>query len=825
MNSTHGSPRWKSVVFALLAFLEFGGTQARSADSAWAALPADQLRIGFAKRDISPPVLPEGDLSIPLLGFRWERSKAYREIHDPLYARVMAVAQGETKAVIFACDLFGDAVGFGNRCAAEVRKRYGIPEEHVFFSCTHTHTAPDTLRIGPRRVAGWWIDRLVDQLTEAAGEALRAMQPGSLRWGQIPCAGWAVNRRVRYVQQYEKKHGPLEAEVRARATAVDETLRVLWAADAEGRPLGAVMHFAAHPVIMQTAPLISADYCGVACRQVEAAFGRDFVCLYINGPCGDINPVAGDTRDYRDCQRMGFALAEKAIGLIRGGEAPVADGPICGRIARAKVQRQKIPDPAALQTEEKRLQAECAKADAAGLKPQDPRHPLRKLQGIREVLAVEAMPLVQEGPVHVLRVGEVGFISFPGELFCVLGEDVRRALGGKLVLAECSRSHLGYLYSREAFRIGGYEIGPGTWSWLAPGAGETIVQGAIQAAQQVGLGNPGQQKSTPQQDRRLDRTNPRSTFSPSPPPGGLEPGRLGKDRSTAAGWVKWTGNPVLGGPLGSCFDVALFKEGDTFRMWFSWRPKKSIALVESKDGIHWGEPVIVLGPNQASGWEDDINRPIVVRCGDGYHMFYTGQTRGHSWIGYARSADGKTWKRMSDQPVLSPEAPWEKVAVMCPHVIWDDTAKQFRMWYSGGEQYEPDAIGYATSPNGLTWQKWKSNPIFAADPKVEWERHKVTAGQVVWHGGWHVMFYIGFRDVDHAQIGLARSRDGITRWQRHPANPIIRPTGGAWDADACYKPFAILEDNRWLLWYNGRRGHVEQIGLAIHDGEDLGFPR
>ena len=38
---------------------------------------------------------------------------------------------------------------------------------------------------------------------------------------------------------------------------------------------------------------------------------------------------------------------------------------------------------------------------------------------------------------------------------------------------------------------------------------------------------------------------------------------------------------------------------------------------------------------------------------------------------------------------------------MCPHVIWDEEMKLFRMWYSGGEQYEPNAIGYATSPDGL----------------------------------------------------------------------------------------------------------------------------
>ena len=85
------------------------------------------------------------------------------------------------------------------------------------------------------------------------------------------------------------------------------------------------------------------------------------------------------------------------------------------------------------------------------------------------------------------------------------------------------------------------------------------------------------------------------------------------------------------------------------------------------------------------------------------------------------------------------------------------------------------------------------------------------------------MFYIGFRDEAHAQIGIARSRDGVTGWQRHPANPIIRPGKDQWDHDAVYKPYAIFDGQKWLLWYNGRKGGVEQIGLAVHEGEDLGF--
>ena len=294
--------------------------------------------------------------------------------------------------------------------------------------------------------------------------------------------------------------------------------------------------------------------------------------------------------------------------------------------------------------------------------------------------------------------------------------------------------------------------------------------------------------------------------------------------SQVSGWQKFAGNPVMGGKYGTCFDIAVLRENRKYRMWLSWRPKQSVALVESDDGIHWSEPPqIVLGPRKETGWEDDINRPVVVKRDDGYHMWYTGQAKGHSSIGYATSPDGVTWKRRSDKPVLSPEKPWEKVAVMCPHVLWDAGASQFRMWYSGGDQNEPNAIGYATSPDGLTWTRHEANPIFTPEPNSPWEKHKVTACQVEQRDGWHLMFYIGFRDENHAQIGLARSRDGITGWQRHPENPIVPPSENQWDHDACYKPYAIFTGTNWLLWYNGRHGALEQIGVVRHEGEDLGL--
>jgi predicted GH43/DUF377 family glycosyl hydrolase len=291
-----------------------------------------------------------------------------------------------------------------------------------------------------------------------------------------------------------------------------------------------------------------------------------------------------------------------------------------------------------------------------------------------------------------------------------------------------------------------------------------------------------------------------------------------------AGWVKYEHNPILTDQYGTLFDICALRDNGVYRLYVSWRPQKSIVLFESKDGIHFsGPPKTVLGP-APTGWEDEVNRPSVVKRPDGYHLWYTGQSKDSSSIGYATSPDGVHWKRSSDKPVLSPAAPWEKTAIVCPDVVWDGKLKLYRMWYSAGPRVESDAMGYATSPDGVTWTRSGKNPIFSGDPSLPWEKERAVAGDVEKLGDWYYMFYIGFHDMGHAQLGLARSRDGVSGWQRLPQNPIIRLGTGMWDTDSCYKPFALFDGAQWLLWYGGRNGTREQIGVAIHAGADLGFP-
>ncbi len=187
---------------------------------------------------------------------------------------------------------------------------------------------------------------------------------------------------------------------------------------------------------------------------------------------------------------------------------------------------------------------------------------------------------------------------------------------------------------------------------------------------------------------------------------------------------KYENNPVFGSEAtGTMFDAFVRKYDGRYRMDVSWRPKAALAVTFSDDGIRWEEPVITLEANPDSGWEQIVNRQCVIPdpVGHGWLMWYTGQVweggHGRSWIGIARSDDGIRFRRFRSDPVLVPESDFEKESVMGPFVMYD--GGRFRMWYTAGETYEPDAVCYAESDDGIRWVKHKDNPIFTAAPQNE----------------------------------------------------------------------------------------------------------
>lgn len=282
-------------------------------------------------------------------------------------------------------------------------------------------------------------------------------------------------------------------------------------------------------------------------------------------------------------------------------------------------------------------------------------------------------------------------------------------------------------------------------------------------------------------------------------------------------FIKYENNPVLGSKeLGTCFDVYVTRENGRYRMDFSWRYKKALAVTFSDDGINWEEPQITLQNNLESGWEDDINRNCVLKIDGKYKMWYTGQARGYSFIGYAESDDGLHFYRPLNEPVLISERAWEGFSVMNPCVLYENGI--YKMWYAAGETYEPNVLAYAESTDGINWTKSKINPIFVADKENIYEQDRVGGCQVIkTEDMGYLMFYIGYENIDKAQICVARSDNGITGWKKYDGNPIVSPDKGMWDEDACYKPSFLWneETKQWMLWYNGRHKTDEFIGAVF----------
>ena len=283
---------------------------------------------------------------------------------------------------------------------------------------------------------------------------------------------------------------------------------------------------------------------------------------------------------------------------------------------------------------------------------------------------------------------------------------------------------------------------------------------------------------------------------------------------TSNGWEKIT-SPLIGSKKDdNYFDPCVIKDGDLFIMFLSYRNDKTIVRSTSYDGLHWDKPIEVLKGTQNS-WDENVNRSFVLKKDDIWYMWYTGVKANSAKIGLAFSKDGVVFEKYHNNPVLFPSFSFEKDAVMNPFVLWDTEYGVFKCWYSAGDKYEPDYICYAESKDGILWNKPILTPIFSKGTD-RYDSFKIGGCDVKRIDNKYVMFYIGYENIDNARICEAYSEDGISNWIRNPANPIISPTKNAWDRHATYKPsfFLDLENKKQFIWYNGRFGTHECIGVA-----------
>jgi predicted GH43/DUF377 family glycosyl hydrolase len=242
-----------------------------------------------------------------------------------------------------------------------------------------------------------------------------------------------------------------------------------------------------------------------------------------------------------------------------------------------------------------------------------------------------------------------------------------------------------------------------------------------------------------------------------------------------------------------------------------------LAVVISAPDAAWvkhpNNPVFKPSTN---GWDNSNVLAAKIMYEGMYRMWYTanGTIDQRTNIGYATSPDGIAWTRYGSQPVLRyGPGSWESHGVSAPSVWHDVTANLWKMWYAGRDFRGNYSIGYATSPDGIAWTKYAGNPVVRPSTSGA-DDTSVVSPHVVYLAGVYHMWYAG-RGASN-QIFYATSNDGVT-WTKHPKNPVLRLGGDfTWDNGEIAAPTVLWTGARFDMWYQGySRGTLQRyIGHA-----------
>ena len=432
---------------------------------------ATSILAGAARVDITPPI------GVWLSGFGTRTSPA-DGVHDPLYAAAVVVEAGGQKAAIVGCDLIGLDVDLVARVRDLVSRWTGIDGHHLILNSSHTHSGPATVRrlkIGVMDED--YCDALARKIATAVKLANDSRRPADVSFG-TENAVVAVNRRMTNEQGAtvlgENPRGP-----------IDPTVYALRFDASDGTPLAIVFSYACHPVVFGALD-ISADFIAYARRTIEMALGDPVVAVFLQGCCGDINPLSGDHRDPESHAReLGATLGAGAVRAAQGA-TPIAGAPILGMSDEVHLPLEDLPaveeaERILNQCHEKLRQAE-SEEDAGGVQ-------------CGKVIVDWARRVLQcagEGPrdrsellaVQALRLGDVAIVGTGAETFIEIGQDIQEgSCFDKTIVLGYTNGDIGYLPIPDAYPRGDYEVSEaikyyGTLMW-APESAKIVTDACI----------------------------------------------------------------------------------------------------------------------------------------------------------------------------------------------------------------------------------------------------------------------------------------------------------------------------------------------------------
>jgi len=397
---------------------------------------AQELRAGYAKVDITPA----GPVDLDGYNLRDAPSDG---IHgsDRLYARALVFEASGLRVAFVEADVI--EIQGHNIFRRKISEATGIPEANILLGDAHNHSAPS-----PHAEAKIdWDRQFSDGLVKAAREAVANLQPVRIAAG-TGHSRIAMNRRQlrpansdslltfdeNASSQSFGKHKTdkpvlihdFGGVMRLGANPlgpIDDAVQIVRVDRAAGGPLAVMIHYACHGTSLGGRnSKVSAEWMGRMQRYVEKQY-PGLGAIYLQGAAGDINPRVVGGLD----------------GNVNNIETTWALGEEIGREV-VRVYRQLSPEPWA----KPRVQIESAEI----LLP-------RQYRELFDDFAATAVKV----PTTIVRIGDLMWTTFPGEMFSNIGKQVKAASPATYAhLMGYTNGYVGYFPEQKAYGEGGYEV-------------------------------------------------------------------------------------------------------------------------------------------------------------------------------------------------------------------------------------------------------------------------------------------------------------------------------------------------------------------------------
>jgi hypothetical protein len=236
-------------------------------------------------------------------------------VHDPLYARALALDDGQSPMVIVGMDVvgIGGISDVSDEFLPQLRERIeselGLPGSHVLVNASHTHP-PGRLLVEP--------EALVELVFAAVREAWEGREPAQVGVGTGHEDRFAINRTLRLKDgqawTIRQAHPcPPDDEV-AELGPLDPQIGIIRLDRVDGTPLAVVFNYACHPLMGFNGRSITANYPGFAAAVIEQTLGHDCLALFLQGAGGDVCDVYyKDIHHPRDVRPYGLMLGQSTL--------------------------------------------------------------------------------------------------------------------------------------------------------------------------------------------------------------------------------------------------------------------------------------------------------------------------------------------------------------------------------------------------------------------------------------------------------------------------------------------------------------------------------